>query len=372
MLLFLPLAHNFARLVQFLNPAVGFTLAYCADVREVSAALMEVKPTLFPSVPRVYEKVYAAVKSAAAESGGVKGRLAEWAFAVGQRKVKGGDGALLGLQARLADKLVLGKVRARMGGRMRYAVSGGAPLAPEIAEFFQACGLTILEGYGMTECTTAATMNRPGGNRIRTVGPALPGIELRIEEDGEILIRGDNVFGGYYRNPEATAETLTEDGWLRSGDIGVIDEDGYLSITDRKKDILVTSGGKNVSPQVIENALKASPYISQVLVVGDNRPYVAALITVDGDEVKAARRSGFRRGARGDRTGGRGRERGPRPRRADQDASRSCRATSRPTRARSRRPSSSSAGSASSTSATSSRASTPGAKADHEKRRCGP
>jgi long-chain acyl-CoA synthetase len=286
-LLFLPLAHNFARLVQFLNPAVGFTLAYCADVREVSAALMEVKPTLFPSVPRVYEKVYAAVKSAAAESGGVKGRLAEWAFVVGQRKVKGGDGALLGLQARLADKLVLGKVRARMGGRMRYAVSGGAPLAPEIAEFFQACGLTILEGYGMTECTTAATMNRPGGNRIRTVGPALPGIELRIEEDGEILIRGDNVFGGYYKNTEATAETLTEDGWLRSGDIGVIDEDGYLSITDRKKDILVTSGGKNVSPQVIENALKASPYISQVLVVGDNRPYVAALITVDEDEVKS-------------------------------------------------------------------------------------
>ena len=190
------------------------------------------------------------------------------------------------MQARLADKLVLGKVRARMGGRMRYAVSGGAPLAPEIAEFFQACGLTILEGYGMTECTTAATMNRPGGNRFRTVGPALPGIELRIEEDGEILIRGDNVFGGYYSNPEATAETLTEDGWLRSGDIGVIDEDGYLSITDRKKDILVTSGGKNVSPQVIENALKASPYVSQALVVGDNRPYVAALITVDGDEVK--------------------------------------------------------------------------------------
>ena len=287
MLLFLPLAHNFARLVQFLGAAVGFTLAYCSDVREVSAALQEVKPTLFPSVPRVYEKVHAAVQSAAAESGGVKGRLAEWAFAVGQRKVKGGHGAMLGLQARLADKLVLGKVRARMGGRMRYAVSGGAPLAPEIAEFFMACGLTILEGYGMTECTTAATMNRPGGNRIRTVGPALPGIELRIEEDGEILIRGDNVFGGYYRNPEATAEALTEDGWLRSGDIGVIDEDGYLSITDRKKDILVTSGGKNVSPQVIENALKASPFVSQSLVVGDNRPYIAALITVDADEVEA-------------------------------------------------------------------------------------
>jgi long-chain acyl-CoA synthetase len=286
-LLFLPLAHNFARLVQFLGAAMGFTLAYCADVRQVSAALMEVRPTLFPSVPRVYEKVHAAVKSAAAEGGGVKRRIAEWAFAVGDRKVKGASGPLFALQARLADKLVLGKVRARMGGRMRYAVSGGAPLAPEIAEFFGACGVVILEGYGMTECTTAATMNRPGAHRFHTVGPALPGVELRIEPDGEILIRGENVFGGYYRNPEATAEALTEDGWLRSGDIGKIDEHGHLAITDRKKDILVTAGGKNVSPQVIENALKVSPYVSQALVVGDNRPYIAALITVDHDEVKA-------------------------------------------------------------------------------------
>jgi long-chain acyl-CoA synthetase len=285
-LLFLPLAHNFARLVQFLGASVGFTLAYCADVRHVSSALMEVKPTLFPSVPRVYEKVHTAVKAAAAESGAVKRRLAEWAFAVGDRRVKGGTGPVLALQARLADRLVLGKVRARMGGRMRFAVSGGAPLAPEIAEFFAACGVIILEGYGMTECTTAATMNRPGRHRFRTVGPALPGVELRIDSDGEILIRGEHVFSGYYRNPEATAETLTDDGWLRSGDIGAIDEHGHLAITDRKKDILVTAGGKNVSPQVIENALKTSPYISQALVVGDNRPYIAALITVDRDEVK--------------------------------------------------------------------------------------
>ena len=285
-LLFLPLAHNFARLVQFTGSAVGFTLAYCADVRHVSAALMEVKPTLFPSVPRVYEKVHTAVKSAAAESGAVKRRLAEWAFSVGHRKASGGSGPALALQALLADRLVLGKVRARMGGRLRFAVSGGAPLAPEIAEFFGGCGVVILEGYGMTECTTAATMNRPGGHRFGTVGPALPGIELRIDPDGEILIRGENVFGGYYRNPDATAEALTDDGWLRSGDIGAIDEDGHLRITDRKKDILVTAGGKNVSPQVIENALKVSPYVSQALVVGDNRPYIAALITVDPDEIK--------------------------------------------------------------------------------------
>jgi long-chain acyl-CoA synthetase len=147
--------------------------------------------------------------------------------------------------------------------------------------------VTILEGYGMTECTTAATMNRPGAMRFGTVGPALPGIELKIDTDGEILIRGDTVFGGYYRNPDATAETLTEDGWLRSGDIGAIDDDGHLRITDRKKDIIITAGGKNIAPQVIENSLKASPYVSQALVVGDNRPYLVALLTVDRDEVAA-------------------------------------------------------------------------------------
>ena len=149
--------------------------------------------------------------------------------------------------------------------------------------FFDACGVTILEGYGMTECTTAATLNRPGMFRYGTVGQALPGIELSLDTDGEILIRGETIFGGYYENPAATAEVLTEEGWLRSGDIGTIDADGYLTITDRKKDIIVTAGGKNVAPQVIENALKTSPYISQALVVGDNRPYIAALITLDTD-----------------------------------------------------------------------------------------
>lgn len=286
-LLFLPLAHNFARLIQFTSAAVGFTLALCPDVRGVSAALADVRPTLFPSVPRVYEKVYTAVKAAAAESGGVKRRLAEWAFAVGERTARGDSGPLLGLQAKVADRLVLSKVRARMGGRLRFAVSGGAPLAPEIARFFASCGVLILEGYGMTECTTAATLNPPLAPRFGTVGTALPGIELRIDTDGEILIRGATVFGGYYRNPDATAESLTQDGWLRSGDIGTIDEDGYLTITDRKKDIIVTAGGKNVSPQVIENMLKTSPYVSNAVVVGDNRPYIVALITVDADEVKA-------------------------------------------------------------------------------------
>ena len=279
-LLFLPLAHNFARLIQFAGAAVGYTLAFCPDVRGVSAALAQVRPTLFPSVPRVYEKVFTSVKGQIAESSFIKRRLGEWALGVGAR---GGGG----LRGRVADKLVLGKVRARMGGRLRFAVSGGAPLAREVADFFAACGVVILEGYGMTECTTAATINRPHRHRFGTVGQALPGIELALDTDGEVLIRGETVFGGYYGNAEATAEVLTAEGWLRSGDIGVIDSDGYLSITDRKKDIIVTAGGKNVAPQVIENALKNSPYVSQVLVVGDNRPYLVALFTVDPEATAA-------------------------------------------------------------------------------------
>ncbi|HET7450829.1 MAG TPA: long-chain fatty acid--CoA ligase [Gaiellaceae bacterium] len=277
-LLFLPLAHNFARLIQFTNASVGYTLAFCADVRNVTTGLGKIRPTLFPSVPRVYEKVYTTVQGQIAESSGLKRRIGEWGLKVG---MSGRNG----LQRKLADRLVLGKVRARLGGRLRHAVSGGAPLSKEVAEFFDACGVTILEGYGMTECTTAATLNRPGKFRYGTVGQALPGIELSLDTDGEILIRGATIFGGYYENAEATAEVLTEEGWLRSGDIGTIDDDGYLTITDRKKDIIVTAGGKNVAPQVIENALKTSPYISQALVVGDNRPYIVALITLDPDAI---------------------------------------------------------------------------------------
>jgi long-chain acyl-CoA synthetase len=275
-LLFLPLAHNFARLVQFAGTSVGLTIALCPDVRDVQGALATIKPELFPSVPRVYEKVYTAVKGQIASSSPIKRRLGEWAL-------RAGTSGAGGPRKWLADKLVLGKVRARMGGRMRLANSGGAPLAPEIAEFFQACGVVILEGYGMTECTTAATINRPGAHRFGTVGQALPGIEIKLDEDGEVLIKGPTVFGGYYGNPQATAEVLTDDGWLRSGDIGAIDAEGYLTITDRKKDIIVTSGGKNIAPQVIENALKSSAYVSQALVIGDNRPYITALITLDED-----------------------------------------------------------------------------------------
>jgi long-chain acyl-CoA synthetase len=192
-----------------------------------------------------------------------------------------------GLRLRLAaaDRLVFAKVRHRLGGRLRTPISGGAPLAQEIAEFFDALGVRILEGYGLTECTSAATTNTPDRYRFGTVGPALPGFELRLDGDGELLIRSETVFAGYYRDEEATAEVLSDDGWLRSGDIAEMDADGFVRITDRKKDILVTAGGKNVAPQNIENELKTSRYVSQALVVGDRRPYVAALVTLDADEI---------------------------------------------------------------------------------------
>ena len=196
----------------------------------------------------------------------------------------------LALQHRLADRLVYSKVKDRLGGRLRIGISGGAPLAKEIIEFFHALDVLILEGYGLTECTTAATVNRMSAFRFGTVGPALPGTELRIADDGEVLIRGDTVFAGYFKDEQATQEVLDADGWLRSGDIGQIDDDGFLTITDRKKDILVTAGGKNDAPQNLENALKIHPLVSQALVVGDRRPYVAALITLVEDTTPDAAR----------------------------------------------------------------------------------
>jgi len=187
----------------------------------------------------------------------------------------------LALRHRMADRLVFSKIKDRLGGRLRLGVSGGAPLAKEIAEFFHSIDILIVEGWGLTECTTAASVNRPAHFRFGTVGPALPKFDVRVADDGELLIRSETVFAGYYNDPEATREVLGEDGWLRSGDLGSIDEDGFISITDRKKDILITAGGKNVAPANLENALKNAPLVSQALVLGDRRPYVTALITVD-------------------------------------------------------------------------------------------
>jgi long-chain acyl-CoA synthetase len=286
MLLYLPLAHNFGRLMHLTGPYAGFTIAFCPDPYAVAAALPAVRPTVLPSVPRAFEKIYTAVVAAFDAERGVKRGLIDWSVRVGRRaSALRQEGRplplLLGIQQRVADRLVYAKVKERLGGRLRIAISGGAPLAKEIVEFFHALDVLILEGYGLTECTTAATVNRPRRFRFGTVGPALPGIELRVAEDGELLIRSDTVFGGYYKDEAATAEVLRDDGWLSTGDIATIDDDGFVTITDRKKDILVTAGGKNVAPQNLENALKSSPLISQALVLGDRRPFVTALVTLE-------------------------------------------------------------------------------------------
>jgi long-chain acyl-CoA synthetase len=286
MLLYLPLAHNFGRLMSLWGAAAGFTIAFCPDPYAVADAMPQVRPTLLPSVPRVYEKAHSAVLAALEGASGPRRRLGDWALQVGRRVSalrQRGERVppALALQHRVADRLVFSKVKTRFGGRLRIGISGGAPLAKEIGELFHALDMLILEGWGLTECTTAAAVNRPLRYRFGTVGPAMPGFEVEAAADGELLIRSDTVFAGYLKDPDATAEVLAEDGWLRSGDVGEIDADGFVTITDRKKDILVTAGGKNVAPQNIENALKASRYVSQALVVGDRKPYVTALITLD-------------------------------------------------------------------------------------------
>jgi long-chain acyl-CoA synthetase len=290
MLLYLPLAHNFGRLMLLSGAYVGFTIAFLPDPLRVADAALAVRPTLLPSVPRVYEKVHAAVQARFDEATGLKRRLVDWALPVGRevsRLEAAGEPVPSALRAkhRVADRLVFAKVRERLGGRLRIPISGGAPLAREIGEFFDAVGIRIVEGYGLTECTTACATNVPDRYRFGTVGQPLPGFEIRIAEDGEIEVRSETVFQGYFKDPETTAQVLGADGWLKTGDIGEIDEDGFLRITDRKKDILVTAGGKNVAPQNIESDLKTSKYVSQALVVGDRRPYVAALITLDPQEI---------------------------------------------------------------------------------------
>jgi len=292
LLLYLPLAHNFGRLMHLAGPYVGYTVAFLPDPLRTADALLEVRPTVLPSVPRVYEKVHGAVLAKFDEETGAKRRIVDWALRVGYRvsALRQRGQAIprsLELQRRFADKLVYSKVTQRLGGRLRLAISGGAPLSRDIAEFFDALGITILEGYGLTECTSAATVNQLRSYHLGTVGQALPGTELRLAEDGELLIRSPTVFAGYYKDEAATREVVDEEGWLSSGDIAEIDDDGFVTITDRKKDILVTAGGKNVAPANIENDLKAHREISQAIVIGDRRPFVAALVTLDPDTTAA-------------------------------------------------------------------------------------
>jgi long-chain acyl-CoA synthetase len=287
--LFLPLAHSFALLIQLLSFDLGGNIAYWErDPLKIIPNLVEVKPDYFPSVPRIFEKIYTAATSEVEKSGGLKKLVFNWAIGVGKkvrRKERAGEpiGWLLRKQYEVADKQVLSKIRALFGGRMKNCVTGAAPINPEILRFFDAAGVLVLEGWGMTETSTAATVARPDAFKIGKVGRAFRGCEIRIADDGEILVKGPNVFQGYYKNEEATRETL-EDGWLHTGDIGELDADGYLSITGRKKDIIITAGGKNITPANLEAEIKQSPYVSQCVVIGDRRPYLVALVTLDMEE----------------------------------------------------------------------------------------
>jgi long-chain acyl-CoA synthetase len=287
--LYLPLAHSFALLIQFGTFDLGTTLAYWErDPLKILPNLAELKPSYFPSVPRIFEKIYTAATSAIEKEGGLKKRIFEWAIKVGakMREVERSGrkpGFILQRQYAFADKRVLSKIRGLFGGRIRLAVSGAAPINPEILRFFDAAGVLVLEGWGMTETSTAATISTPEDFKVGTIGKPFPGCEVKIADDGEILVKGPNVFQGYHKNPEATAETIVN-GWLHTGDIGEIESDGFIKITGRKKDIIITAGGKNITPANLEAEIKQHPLVSQCVVVGDRRPYLVALVTLDPEE----------------------------------------------------------------------------------------
>ena len=290
-LLFLPLAHSFARMESFLGVYRGLTTAFAENLEKVAENLREVHPHFICSVPRVFEKVYAKILSGVEAGSPAKKKIFNWALAVGRevsRHQQRGQPLppALALKRRVAHKLVFSKLHAALGGRLVWAVSGGAPLSREIAEFFHAAGILILEGYGLTETCPALTFNRPGRYKFGSVGQALPGVELKIADDGEILARGPNVAtNGYYKQPQATSEAFEPAGWFHTGDIGRLDEDGFLYITDRKKDLIITAGGMNIAPQNIENLLKGDPFISQAMVYGDKKPYPVALVTLNAEEL---------------------------------------------------------------------------------------
>jgi long-chain acyl-CoA synthetase len=283
--LFLPLAHAFARLIELGAIDVGATIAYWEkDPQMIIPNLMEVKPTYFPSVPRIFEKIYALAVAKAPDKEQLE-KAVELGVKVREMQRRGEE-VPEKLQAAFdkADEALYKNVRNIFGGQIKQAVTGAAPIAQEILEFFYACGVLVLEGWGMTETSTAATINRHDDFKFGSVGKPFPGVEVKIAPDGEILVKGANIFRGYFKNKEATEETIV-DGWLHTGDIGRIDEDGFLYITGRKKDIIITAGGKNITPANLENWLKQNQYISQAVVYGDRRPYLTALITLDPEEI---------------------------------------------------------------------------------------
>ena len=290
---FLPYCHVYERVGGIYASAYkGIRIALAESLDRIADNMRDTRPTLVLGVPRVYEKAYAAVLASIEESGPFRRAIFQWARGVGSR-----SGPylledrplpwLLRLQFSLADRLVFSKLRERFGGKLRFFVTAAAPISQEIIEFFHSLGILILEGYGLTETSAPATVNRPGRVKFGTVGPPLPDVEVKLDVDGEILIRGENVFKGYYKDPELTKEVFTEDGWFRSGDVGEIDADGFLRITDRKKDLIITAGGKNIAPQNIENLMKTAKWISEAMVFGDRKKYLVALITLDEEAVRA-------------------------------------------------------------------------------------
>ncbi|HVN76360.1 MAG TPA: long-chain fatty acid--CoA ligase [Thermoanaerobaculaceae bacterium] len=289
---FLPLSHVFERTVDYVFFDCGSQINYVESIERVPTQLTEIRPTIMVSVPRLYERSYIKIISKVQQEGGAKRRLFEWALRVG-RQVReaewngGRASAFARGQYAVARSRVFSKVLERLGGRLRFSISGGAPLAREVAAFFDVVGLPIIQGYGLTESAPVIAANRLEANRLGSVGQVLPGVEVRIAPDGEILARGPNIMLGYWARPEATAEVVDPDGWLHTGDVGYLDADGYLFITDRKKDIIVTSGGKNVAPQPIEGRLGATPYIAQAVLIGDKFPYLTALVVPNFENLEA-------------------------------------------------------------------------------------
>ncbi len=286
-LLFMPLAHVFARFVHVLTIPAGAVLGHWPDTKTLVEGIGSFRPTFILSVPRVFEKVYnsAEQKAAAGGKGGIFQRAAKTSIVYSRAlDTPKGPSPWLRLQHKVADVLVLSKLRKVLGGQVEWAISGGAPLGERLGHFYRGAGIRVLEGYGLTETTAPATVNLPERTKIGTVGPALPGTALRIAADGEVEIKGVQVFRGYHDNPQATDEAV-HDGWFRTGDLGMIDDEGFLRITGRKKEIIVTAGGKNVAPNVLEDRLRGHPLVSQVIVVGDQRPFIGALITLDPEGV---------------------------------------------------------------------------------------
>ena len=288
-LLFLPIAHVFGRAIELGCIRAGVRLGHSPDIKQLLPGLQSFKPTFLLAVPRVFEKVYnsAQQKAQADGKGTIFDTAAATAIAYSESLDTGGPGLMLKLKHAVFDKLVYGKLREAMGGNMRWAVSGGGPLGARLGHFFRGINVTILEGYGLTETSAATTVNRPSAIRVGSVGQPLPGAGVKVAADGELLLSGDQIFVGYWKNPTATAEALEPDGWFHSGDIGEIDDQGFVKITGRKKELIVTAAGKNVAPAVLEDRLRANWLVSQCMVVGDNKPFIACLVTIDPESFPA-------------------------------------------------------------------------------------